>query len=144
MESDTSHAPSRVAPSSVPSGVTRVPETLNPNVSQNITSTIHPNSTLQNISSSVYPNSTQNDLSSREASTFVPDPSIRNATSYREPSLLPAVDHNISDTEFTHDAELEYDDDDFLNTLLTADIGCLLYTSPSPRDLSTSRMPSSA
>ena len=24
------------------------------------------------------------------------------------------------------------------------DIGCLLYTSPSPRDLSTSRMPSSA
>ena len=25
-----------------------------------------------------------------------------------------------------------------------SDIGCLLYTSPSPRDLSTSRMPSSA
>ena len=24
------------------------------------------------------------------------------------------------------------------------DVGCLLYTSPSPRDLSTSRMPSSA
>ena len=30
------------------------------------------------------------------------------------------------------------------NTLVTYDNGCLLYTSPSPRDLSTSRMPSSA
>ena len=28
--------------------------------------------------------------------------------------------------------------------LYTVSIGCLLYTSPSPRDLSTSRMPSSA
>ena len=28
--------------------------------------------------------------------------------------------------------------------VLTKDEGCLLYTSPSPRDLSTSRMPSSA
>ena len=28
--------------------------------------------------------------------------------------------------------------------LITLDNGCLLYTSPSPRDLSTSRMPSSA
>ena len=27
---------------------------------------------------------------------------------------------------------------------IIGDIGCLLYTSPSPRDLSTSRMPSSA
>ena len=27
---------------------------------------------------------------------------------------------------------------------ITTNIGCLLYTSPSPRDLSTSRMPSSA
>ena len=30
------------------------------------------------------------------------------------------------------------------NNLKTASYGCLLYTSPSPRDLSTSRMPSSA
>ena len=29
-------------------------------------------------------------------------------------------------------------------TMLTDYVGCLLYTSPSPRDLSTSRMPSSA
>ena len=39
---------------------------------------------------------------------------------------------------------------DFLATLFTSGLGysaintCLLYTSPSPRDLSTSRMPSSA
>ena len=33
-----------------------------------------------------------------------------------------------------------YNTDDASNKL----IGCLLYTSPSPRDLSTSRMPSSA
>ena len=31
-----------------------------------------------------------------------------------------------------------------LGDVATANIGCLLYTSPSPRDLSTSRMPSSA
>jgi len=30
------------------------------------------------------------------------------------------------------------------DALLAEDIACLLYTSPSPRDLSTSRMPSSA
>ena len=31
-----------------------------------------------------------------------------------------------------------------LHEILSRDYGCLLYTSPSPRDLSTSRMPSSA
>ena len=31
-----------------------------------------------------------------------------------------------------------------MTNTLTKDKGCLLYTSPSPRDLSTSRMPSSA
>ena len=34
-----------------------------------------------------------------------------------------------------------FDGDDFLRTVVW---DCLLYTSPSPRDLSTSRMPSSA
>ena len=29
-------------------------------------------------------------------------------------------------------------------TIIEQDLNCLLYTSPSPRDLSTSRMPSSA
>ena len=32
----------------------------------------------------------------------------------------------------------------FLLTFFVGVLGCLLYTSPSPRDLSTSRMPSSA
>ncbi|CZS03183.1 hypothetical protein CDFC105_81339 [Clostridioides difficile] len=32
----------------------------------------------------------------------------------------------------------------FVGLALVLAIGCLLYTSPSPRDLSTSRMPSSA
>ena len=35
-------------------------------------------------------------------------------------------------------------DDDFLEALTEFPKDCLLYTSPSPRDLSTSRMPSSA
>ena len=33
---------------------------------------------------------------------------------------------------------------DFANQVVPASDSCLLYTSPSPRDLSTSRMPSSA
>ena len=41
---------------------------------------------------------------------------------------------------FGKNLESEYSDDsDFMFIM-----GCLLYTSPSPRDLSTSRMPSSA
>ena len=31
-----------------------------------------------------------------------------------------------------------------MDVLMSSGVGCLLYTSPSPRDLSTSRMPSSA
>ena len=34
--------------------------------------------------------------------------------------------------------------DEFAQKLIEKNSGCLLYTSPSPRDLSTSRMPSSA
>ena len=33
---------------------------------------------------------------------------------------------------------------DIVKLFFESDEGCLLYTSPSPRDLSTSRMPSSA
>ena len=33
---------------------------------------------------------------------------------------------------------------DYPQALMADNAGCLLYTSPSPRDLSTSRMPSSA
>ena len=53
-------------------------------------------------------------------------------------SLVPTV---IPDTTFTnHDHDLHMVLDDFDDN----NYNCLLYTSPSPRDLSTSRMPSSA
>ena len=37
-----------------------------------------------------------------------------------------------------------YNGQKFIPVLISEDMVCLLYTSPSPRDLSTSRMPSSA
>ena len=40
--------------------------------------------------------------------------------------------------------ELFYEDAEKASRLLDITLTCLLYTSPSPRDLSTSRMPSSA
>ena len=44
----------------------------------------------------------------------------------------------------TEKAILKYDGKKFKNKEFQSYITCLLYTSPSPRDLSTSRMPSSA
>ena len=41
-------------------------------------------------------------------------------------------------------AKRELPKPEFLNNEISGDKICLLYTSPSPRDLSTSRMPSSA
>ena len=46
-----------------------------------------------------------------------------------------------NDNRFDHFAENVLDDNKLQNYLSKS---CLLYTSPSPRDLSTSRMPSSA
>ena len=46
----------------------------------------------------------------------------------------PSLDNNINPLNLT-ERELEF---------LTAFLDCLLYTSPSPRDLAVSRMPSSA
>ena len=40
-------------------------------------------------------------------------------------------------------ADIERDNEELERTIAEL-LGCLLYTSPSPRDLSTSRMPSSA
>ena len=40
--------------------------------------------------------------------------------------------------------DVEIPDEDFVRIAHAAHTSCLLYTSPSPRDLSTSRMPSSA
>ena len=54
---------------------------------------------------------------------------------------------NQSENEITKAPILSMDDRDFgigAQILHDLDITCLLYTSPSPRDLSTSRMPSSA
>ena len=55
---------------------------------------------------------------------------------------LASTSHGIADDQVTT-ASIA---DDAITSALIADdaITCLLYTSPSPRDLSTSRMPSSA
>ena len=56
-----------------------------------------------------------------------------------QPLLLPAyVEDYVSQESLVRVV------DAFVETLDLTALGCLLYTSPSPRDLSTSRMPSSA
>ena len=52
-------------------------------------------------------------------------------------AIFPAIDLDKKDAQGSH----AFDDK---NIVCSALRGCLLYTSPSPRDLSTSRMPSSA
>ena len=55
-------------------------------------------------------------------------------------SVQDAVNENLIEPVFIgHEVEIQKCAED-----LGWDISCLLYTSPSPRDLSTSRMPSSA
>ena len=56
-----------------------------------------------------------------------------------------ATDCNGNTTSYTQTVTVSYTDDPVLSSM-PADlvVSCLLYTSPSPRDLSTSRMPSSA
>ena len=58
-------------------------------------------------------------------------------------------DGRTDDDEFTYSIKGSYEVNDNLNAYVGYSTGfkassCLLYTSPSPRDLSTSRMPSSA
>ena len=76
-----------------------------------------------------------------------------------ERKLLPALFHRDKDCQFSDDSRIvcvsrsDLDQDAFITFVKGAldkylkegefDV-CLLYTSPSPRDLSTSRMPSSA
>ena len=50
------------------------------------------------------------------------------------------------DSQFLYDKQDKWRIDlmKILNDMRAPDYACLLYTSPSPRDLSTSRMPSSA
>ena len=45
---------------------------------------------------------------------------------------------------FVAECEIDRPPNNFFDLSLIRDMACLLYTSPSPRDLSTSRMPSSA
>ena len=70
-----------------------------------------------------------------------------------QPTLMFADDHedlisgvinaiSIDDNGNVEGILLMMNDGDFVNIDIKS--GCLLYTSPSPRDLSTSRMPSSA
>ena len=54
-----------------------------------------------------------------------------------EVRLLQVFDHLLNNA-------LEYSSEDAFVRIEVKSIACLLYTSPSPRDLSTSRMPSSA
>ena len=49
---------------------------------------------------------------------------------------------NVEEPKIVTDASAVNWDDEA--DLVVVGLGCLLYTSPSPRDLSTSRMPSSA
>ena len=66
-------------------------------------------------------------------------------------SILGVMDHNAVLEDLEDDFEQrneKYVDDmtlfEGLNSEIPACVNCLLYTSPSPRDVSTSRMPSSA
>ena len=47
----------------------------------------------------------------------------------------------LTETEIVHSCVVN---NDFAKFTIVLPLDCLLYTSPSPRDLSTSRMPSSA
>ena len=75
--------------------------------------------------------------------TIMTDPDMADAT-YIEP-ITPAVVAKIILKERPDALLPTMGGQTGLNTALAADeMTCLLYTSPSPRDLSTSRMPSSA
>ena len=68
---------------------------------------------------------------------------------YFESISLPTIEANLDlvDTGSNIISSLPiqgYEDIKFTIAMMGEDDGCLLYTSPSPRDLSTSRMPSSA
>ena len=56
------------------------------------------------------------------------------------PSLIGKTTHEIPNFSFTNQFGDKVSNEDVQDKLYV----CLLYTSPSPRDLSTSRMPSSA
>ena len=66
---------------------------------------------------------------------------IPNRTKTQEPSNNSQRKNQLTQEEIKNILEQEIQE---INASVRQDIICLLYTSPSPRDLSTSRMPSSA
>ena len=86
--------------------------------------------------------------SSGNTITFTFDPSTINtltdvtAPAYTAEGNLPANNSAYNGHTVVAGGKLYHGGDDVFNKHL--DVSCLLYTSPSPRDLSTSRMPSSA
>ena len=61
-------------------------------------------------------------------------------------NTVEVLDYNLSKSilTFLSTVSVDLSHKAAAETGIEADYGCLLYTSPSPRDLSTSRMPSSA
>ena len=65
----------------------------------------------------------------------------------RQLKLRQEIDQGLAKAGVSVDVQMEFDNADSMIRAIQASRGigiCLLYTSPSPRDLSTSRMPSSA
>ena len=73
---------------------------------------------------------------------------IDNSTTVDLGSIYLEQLHTLSGVLYAYDNNSTWDSsmfEDYLPTVTVTNLeGCLLYTSPSPRDLSTSRMPSSA
>ena len=70
---------------------------------------------------------------------------LRSNTSFKADVVaIVDPDQQMRETAGSLALELGFNNAKVLGSLDDLDVDCLLYTSPSPRDLSTSRMPSSA
>ena len=80
-----------------------------------------------------------------DCATYVDHPEFGLGKPVYESHAIPDEDGHVAwyDVEFAHGIEEQVPVED-MQILQTEAHNCLLYTSPSPRDLSTSRMPSSA
>ena len=78
-----------------------------------------------------------------DCETCYPGCSKREHTLYTKTFTIEVLSReNLKDISVQEIAALEYEENAYVHIKNTC--SCLLYTSPSPRDLSTSRMPSSA
>ena len=68
---------------------------------------------------------------------YTPDYGVKPILKYIPEGAIVWCPFDTIDSEFTKQISKQ-------NKVIATHISCLLYTSPSPRDLSTSRMPSSA